>query len=57
MSLKQRTYEGYGVMNCLEVCARHNLTKQNSDLKIENTENLNSRWIVKVKPGFLHTTF
>lgn len=56
MSLKQRTYEGYGIAKCLDVCAKHNLTKQNSDLKVDNPNDLNSHWSVKVKPGFLHTT-
>jgi len=56
MSLKQRTYEGYGWWKLLEVCKEHNLTKENSDLVVDNTNDPESHWIVKVKPGFLHTT-
>lgn len=56
MSLKQRTYEGYGMQDLLDTCKRHNITKENSDLTVKDTNDPNSYWIVKVKPGFLHTT-
>lgn len=56
MSLKQRTYEGYGVQKMLDVSKRHNLTKENSVLTVDDYNDPNSYWIIKVKPGFLHTT-
>lgn len=57
MSLKQRTYEGYGMWDLLNVCHAHNLTKENSILTVKDTNDPNSHWIVKVKPGFLSTTY
>jgi len=57
MSLKQKTYEGYGWWNMLQVSLNHNLNKENSDLIIDDTNNPESHWLIKVKPGFLHTTW
>ena len=55
--MKQKTYEGYGMWDLLNVCYNHNLTKENSDLTVKDPNDPNSHWIVKVKPGFLHTTY
>lgn len=57
MSLKQKTYEGYGWFNMMNVAFNHNLTKENSDLIIDDELNPESHWTIKVKPGFLHTTY
>ena len=56
MSLKQKTYTGYGIEKMLDTAWYHNLTKENSDLIVDDYNNLNTRWTIKVKPGFLHTT-
>lgn len=56
MAIKQKTYEGYGMMKLLDVCWEHHLTKQNSDLVVDDYDNPNSHWIVRVKPGYITTT-
>lgn len=56
MSLKQKTYEGYGMWDMLNISKEHNLSKENSDLHVDDYNNPNSHWIIRVKPGFLHTT-
>ena len=55
MSMKQRTYEGYGIEKMLDAAWYHNLTKQNSDLIVDDYNDPNSHWTIKVKPGLLHT--
>ena len=56
MTLKQKTYEGYGLMKMMDVCYDHRLTKENSDMIVDDYNDPNSHWTIKVKPGFLHTT-
>ena len=57
MSLKRRTYTGYGIEKMLDTAWYHNLTKENSVLTVEDYNNPSSHWLIKVKPGFLHTTW
>lgn len=57
MSLKQKTYTGYGIEKMLDTAWYHNLTKENSVLTVDDYNNPNSRWTIKVKPGFLSTTY
>lgn len=52
MAKKQLTYEGYGLLKMLDVSYYHNLTKQNSDLKVDDYNDPNTHWIIRVKPGF-----
>lgn len=57
MALKHRIYTGYGIERMLDTAWYHNLTKENSVLIIESYNDPNSRWTIKVKPGFLSTTY
>ena len=57
MSLKQKTYTGYGIEKMLDTAWYHNLTKENSVLTVDDYNNPNSHWTIKVKPGFLSTTY
>lgn len=57
MSLKQRTYEGYGIEKMLDTAWYHNLTKENSVLTVDDYNDPNTHWTIKVKPGFLSTTY
>lgn len=47
--MKQKTYSGTGMINCLNICKKYNLTKSNSDLKVNNPSDLNSKWTIIVK--------
>lgn len=49
MAFKQKTYEGYGMKNVLDVAHEHHLTKANSDLKVDDYNDPNSHWIIRVK--------
>jgi len=55
--LKQKTYEGYGWWKMMDISLQHNLTKENSDLTIDDPTDPESHWIIRVKPGFLATTY
>lgn len=52
MARKQLTYEGYGMEKMLDTCWYHNLTKENSVLKVDDYNDPCTHWIIRVKPGF-----
>ncbi|MBO4622441.1 MAG: hypothetical protein J5691_01005 [Bacilli bacterium] len=56
MSLKQRTYSGRGLEKMLDTSWYHHLTKENSILKVDDYNDPNTYWTIKVKPGYIHTT-
>ena len=54
---RHRKYEGYGWWKMMEVAFNHNLNKENSDLIVDDPLNPESHWMIKVKRGFLMTTY
>lgn len=57
MAIKQRTYEGYGMQSMLDTAYYHHLTKENSDLKVDDYNDPCTHWTIKVKPGFMADTY
>lgn len=47
--MKQKTYTGTGIMECMDICKRYNLNSNNSHLKIKNSGDLNSKWTIITK--------
>ena len=48
--MKQKTYEGKGILNMLETCKKHKLFDWNSKLKVKDPTDLDSDWIIYVNP-------
>lgn len=49
MAIKQKTYEGYGIYKMLDISYQHHLTKENSDLKVDDYNDPNTHWTITVK--------
>lgn len=47
--MEQKTYEGYGMFRMMDVCKKHNLNTNNSDLYIKDGNNLESYWKIVTK--------